>query len=228
PHLLVPDVDGLVVVDVHRHPDALRVQAEPAVGDRLGDEIPRQGDRTLFEVVAEGEVAVHLEEGAVPAGLADLLDVRRTDALLHGGRAAELRRALTQEVRDELHHARVDEQQVRVVDRGQRSARHHRVAVRLEVREEPSLDLRGAHQLCLPSCPYQSASMSSGSTSSSAMPSAKAAWISASRSAIPSRTSSTNARAESSRLPADSLSPATIPRGVNASARFVTARTARA
>jgi hypothetical protein len=32
-------------------------------------------DRALLEVVAEGEVAVHLEERAVPGGLADLLDV---------------------------------------------------------------------------------------------------------------------------------------------------------
>ena len=142
-----PDVDGLVVVEVDRGPDALRVEAVAALGDRLGGQLPRQRDGLLLEVVAEGEVAVHLEERAVAAGLADLVDVRGADALLHADRALERRGLLAQEVRHELHHAGVDEQQVRVVDRRQRRARHHGVPVGLEVRQEPSLDFRGPHRV---------------------------------------------------------------------------------
>jgi hypothetical protein len=38
-----------------------------------------------LEVVPEGEVAGHLEEGVVPGGDADLVDVRSADALLDAG-----------------------------------------------------------------------------------------------------------------------------------------------
>ena len=47
------------------------------------------------------------------------------------------RRLLADEVRHELHHARVHEQQVRVFER-QRHARHHGVPVALEVAQEPA------------------------------------------------------------------------------------------
>jgi hypothetical protein len=67
-------------------------------------------DRTFLEVVAEGEVARHLEERVVAGGLADLVDVAGAHALLHAGRALVRRRLLTEEVRLELHHPRVDEQ----------------------------------------------------------------------------------------------------------------------
>jgi hypothetical protein len=82
----------------------------------------------------------------VPRGLADLLDVRRADHFLNACRALVRRCALAEEVRHELDHAGVDEQQVRVIDGGQRGARHDRVPVRLEVRQEAPLDLRCPHQ----------------------------------------------------------------------------------
>jgi len=69
----------------------------------------------FLEVVAEGEVAVHLEEGAVAAGLADLLDVAGAHTLLHAGGTLPRRRLLAQEVGLERHHAGADEQEVRVV-----------------------------------------------------------------------------------------------------------------
>ena len=45
-----------------------------------------QCDGLVLEVIAEGEVAQHLEEGAVAGGLADVLDIAGADALLAGGR----------------------------------------------------------------------------------------------------------------------------------------------
>src|SRR5690606_26606290 len=50
PDLLVPDVDRLVVVEVDRGPDAVAVQAEAAVLDRTGAQIPGVADRLLLEV----------------------------------------------------------------------------------------------------------------------------------------------------------------------------------
>ena len=117
----------------------------------LVDSSQASSDGPCLEVVAEGEVAVHLEEGAVPGGLADLFDVLGPDALLDAGRPLPRRGLLADEVRHELHHAGVDEQQVRVVER-QRGARHHGVAVGLEVREKAPPDLGRAHGGCSLSC----------------------------------------------------------------------------
>src|ERR1051326_3278790 len=58
----------------------------------LRDELPRERDRLALEVVAEGEVAEHLEEGVVPRGVPHLFEVvvlaAGAHALLCRGRAA--------------------------------------------------------------------------------------------------------------------------------------------
>ena len=142
---LLPEVHGLVVVLVDAGVELRLVDPVAAVGVRAGDQLPRELDGAFLEVVAEREVAVHLEERAVPGGLADLLDVEGPHALLHRDRPLVRRRLLPEEVGLERHHAGVHEQQVRVVEQ-QRCRRHHLVASRLEVRDEPSADLRGVHQ----------------------------------------------------------------------------------
>ena len=150
PGHLHPQMERLVVAVQDRGPEPALLQAVAAVGLRLGDEVPGELDRPLLEVVAEGEVAAHLEERAVPGGLADVLDVGGAHALLDAHRAVVRRRLLAEEVGLERHHAGVDEQQVRVVeDEGRRG--HGGVGGVLEVSHEPSPDLRGVHQFS-PSC----------------------------------------------------------------------------
>ena len=78
-------------------------------------EAPRVADGALLEVVAEGEVAHHLEERQVALGRADDVDVRGPKALLDRDRPVEGRGLLAQEVGLEGHHARDGEQQRRVV-----------------------------------------------------------------------------------------------------------------
>ena len=58
----------------------------------LGDQRPGQLDRlVLLEIVAEGEIAEHLEEGVVARGVADIVEVvvlaAGAHALLRRGRA---------------------------------------------------------------------------------------------------------------------------------------------
>ena len=97
----------LVVVLVDGRPQTLGI--EPEV---LRAQLPRPGDRFLLEVVAEGEVAEHLEERQVGL-VADLLDVGRPEGLL-GARRPRVRRVLgPQEEGPELDHPRRREQQVR-------------------------------------------------------------------------------------------------------------------
>ena len=65
-----PDPRRLVVLLVHRHPQLLRRESEHA-----GEELPAVADRLVLEVVAEAEVAEHLEEGVVARGVADVLEI---------------------------------------------------------------------------------------------------------------------------------------------------------
>ena len=75
--LLVGAEAELLVTLEHGDPDALGIEAEP-----LDRELPRHLDGSLLEVVAEREVAEHLEEREVPGRQADLVDVGRAEALL--------------------------------------------------------------------------------------------------------------------------------------------------
>ncbi len=147
---LAPQPEGLVIVEVDGDPDLVGVEAVVAVGLAAGDQLPGEVDGAFLEVVAEGEVAVHLEERAVPGGLADLFDVEGAHALLHAHRTVVGGVLRTGEVRLERHHAGVDEQQGRVVV-DQRRRGHDRVAARREVVEEALADVSCFHVLC----PYE-------------------------------------------------------------------------
>src|SRR5699024_10516635 len=100
-----PQLGRFVVVDVARDPDAVRVQAEDV--DR---ELPRPADGLPLAVVAEAEVAEHLEEAEVALRAADGVQVvvlaAGADALLDGAGAwrRPRRLLLADEVRDEGHH----------------------------------------------------------------------------------------------------------------------------
>ncbi len=106
----------------------------------LGDEVPGELDGAILEVVAEREIAEHLEEGVVPRGVADIVEV----VVLAAGAHAFLRRggarigALFEAGEDvlELHHPGIGEHQGGVVARDQRRGRHDFVAVRREIVEE--------------------------------------------------------------------------------------------
>ena len=112
--LVAPDGLGLVVADVHGDPDALGVEAQAR-----GDEVPGEGAGVRLEVVAEAEVAHHLEEGEVAAGAPHLVEVvvlaACTDALLDGDGPVPGRPLLADEVGLEGHHPRHGEEQRRVV-----------------------------------------------------------------------------------------------------------------
>jgi hypothetical protein len=50
---------------------------EPVLGQRelRGSAGPRRADRLFLEIVAEREIAEHLEEGEVPGGVADIVEI---------------------------------------------------------------------------------------------------------------------------------------------------------
>ena len=136
------------------HPELARVETH-----LLGDELPREVDRPVLEVVAEREVAEHLEEGAVPVGAADVVEVvvlpARPDGLLNGGNARCDR--LFDPEKPPLHrlHARDDEERRGVVgrrDHGRRGTPH--MTLLLEEGQKSLAQLgRRAHEVdsrCVP------------------------------------------------------------------------------
>ena len=138
--LFEPHVDGLGIVLMHRRPETFGIEAQSALGDGVRQQSPGELDGVALEVVAEGEVAVHLEEGAVAGRLADLFDVSGAHALLHTGGAVERRRFATGEVGNELHHSCDVEQDGRIgADHRRRG--DHGVPVRFEVVQPALFDL---------------------------------------------------------------------------------------
>ena len=79
-HRVTPDLLGFVVALVDGDPQPVAVDAED-----LGHQLPGEGDGLGLEVVAEAEVAQHLEERAVPVGGADDVDVVGAETFLHRG-----------------------------------------------------------------------------------------------------------------------------------------------
>ncbi len=137
--LLVPDRLRLVVAVVDGDPQAVTVEAPSAIGDVAGDQIPAPGNDRFFEIVAEAEVAHHLEEHQMTLGTADIVEVvvlaAGTGALLRADGAGVRRDLVADEVRLERHHAGDREHDRRVMgDQARRG--HHGVVLRCEKIEE--------------------------------------------------------------------------------------------
>ena len=98
------------VAGVNGHPDAIPVELQP-----LLDELGRELDRAFLEVLAEREVAEHLEERQVVPVEADLVDVLRPEALLRGGRERRRRRLEAEEERHLRLHAGARQQRRMIV-----------------------------------------------------------------------------------------------------------------
>ena len=128
-HLLGPDVVSLIVLFVDGDVQLILRDRHPLVGSQ---ELPCPGNDLFLEVILEGEVAQHLEEGAVAGGDAHALDVRGADALLAGGHAMTGRLLLSEEPLLHGCHAAVDEQQAGVVLRDEREAVQTQVALALK------------------------------------------------------------------------------------------------
>ena len=113
-----PDIVGFVVGLIHRHPQFVLRQTVDA-----GEQLPGKVDRVLLEVIAEAEVAQHLEKRVVPRGVANVFQIvmlaARTHATLRSRRTHVVALVLAEKHILELHHARVGEQQRRVVARHQ-------------------------------------------------------------------------------------------------------------
>ena len=105
---LLPEAGGFLVLMVNRGPEAL-----PGEMVMPGQQLPGHFDGPFLEVIAEGEVAQHLEEGMVAGGEAHVFQVvvlaPGPDALLGAGGPGVGPGFFPQEDLFELHHAGVGE-----------------------------------------------------------------------------------------------------------------------
>ena len=137
---LAPQGMGFVVLRIDG-------DGEPMLRKRefLGHEPPGELDRALLEIIAEGEVAEHLEEGVVARRVADILEV----VVLAAGAHAFLRRHRGRKSRLlgsgedvlELVHPRIGEHQCRVVARHEARGGHDAMPLALEILEKMRSDL---------------------------------------------------------------------------------------
>ncbi len=139
--LLVGAQAQAVVAFEHRHPDVLLGEAE-----HLARELPRERDRLALEVVAEREVAQHLEERQVARGVAHVVDVHRPEHLLTARQPRRRRGLLAEEVRLQRVHPRDRQERRGVVRvRHQRRRRDAPVAALLEEAQVALADLVRGH-----------------------------------------------------------------------------------
>src|SRR6267142_1287632 len=135
--LLRPDVVGLVVAYVHRGDELLAVEPED-----LRQELPAPLDRFLLTVVADREVAEHLEERLVVTVLPHFVDVRGPEDLLHRDDPLGRRLLLPGEVRHERLHAGAREEDRWVVLQDEWPAGHAGMPLLLEEGDESLADGR--------------------------------------------------------------------------------------
>ena len=138
--LVVPDLEGLVVVQVNGDVKAVRRQAE-----QLRDQLPSVGDSSLLEIVSDAEVPQHLEERKVLV-IAHFVDVRGAKTLLAAGEPSRWRCLLSHEKRFEGHHSGAGEQQRGVARRDQRGRGHVLMPLALKILDERVPYLVAVHQ----------------------------------------------------------------------------------
>ena len=132
-HLIMPDIPGFLVIQVDR-----RIQAVGIESYHLGQKFPCPRNRFILEIIAEGEIAQHLKEGAVASVLADILNIAGTDALLACGHAVSRRNLLSGKIGLEGRHTGIDDKKTVVIVGYKRKTLHSKMSLALKILEEHS------------------------------------------------------------------------------------------
>ena len=128
--LLGPHVIGFVVIFENRN-----IQLICRHFQHLGEKFPCPCDCFDLEVIAEREVAQHLEIGAVTCGLTDTFNIRCTDTLLTGRHTGIRRNCLSQKIFFQRCHTGIDQQQSLIPLRYQRKAGQTGMSLALKKRQ---------------------------------------------------------------------------------------------
>ena len=124
---LRPDVKCLVILAVNG-----RIQTLGIHSDNLCQELPAPGNGFVLKVITEGEVTEHFKECKMSRGLADVIDIAGTHALLTRRNTLLGRNLQSGKVRLKRCHARVDQKKALVILRNKGKAVHLKMVLRLE------------------------------------------------------------------------------------------------
>ena len=138
------DVECFFILFPDGHPHALTVEAVLAFRLITREQIPCEVDRAFLEVVAEGEVTVHLEEGTVASGSSNVIDVIGTNALLNRCCPGPGRRFNPDDVGNKRNHSR-DGEENRGLRRNKRHRRANLMALGCKVVKPTLTNFRSAH-----------------------------------------------------------------------------------
>ena len=129
--LLVPDVKGLVIIQIHGGIQTVFLQTH-----YLGQKLPAPCNGLVLEVIAEREIAQHLKIGAVAGSVTHIVNIAGADALLAGADPAAGRLFLPLEPGLHGGHSGVDEQDGFVILGYQRKAGQAQMVFALKVAQE--------------------------------------------------------------------------------------------
>ena len=146
-NILGPDFFRLVVFAKNRDVKLFRRN-----GVILGDQLPSPGDGFPLEIIAEGKIPQHFEKSVMARGAADLLEIimlaARANTFLGSRGARIIALFAAQENILELVHARVREEQRRIVGRDERRRGQHAVAASLKKLQKTGSYLARFHLNC--------------------------------------------------------------------------------
>lgn len=94
PDFLIPDVKGLVILQVYAGIQPVGIQSH-----HFCQELPCPGNCLMFKIVAKGEITQHLKKSTMSGSLAYILDITGADALLAGGHTLSWRNLLSCKIR---------------------------------------------------------------------------------------------------------------------------------
>ena len=79
----MPNVRSFIIIQIDSYPELLLWKSISAICNRLGEKFPGHRDCALFEVIAEGEISTHLEEGGMSSRLTNFINIQGTNAFLN-------------------------------------------------------------------------------------------------------------------------------------------------
>ena len=122
-YLFVPDFKRLVVVQIDRRIQPVRIQSH-----YLCKEFPGPVKRFSFEVIAKREVAQHLKKRTVARGFSYVFNIAGTDTFLAGGHSRSRRDLRACKIRFQRSHTCVDQKKALISLRDQGIAFVHKMS----------------------------------------------------------------------------------------------------
>ncbi len=104
-HIIEPDIVGFLIIHIYRRIQTLRIQAYS-----FRQELPGPRNSFFLKIITEGEIAQHLEIGAVASCLSHVFQIAGANALLAGSHSPAGRNLLASKPGLHRCHTGIDNQ----------------------------------------------------------------------------------------------------------------------